>query len=104
MRRYFNRTAHIEEISVKILPVLVWATAVLVWLSVAINSTAHSCATEKLTYAQRQMIAIEFMCGPGQHWKGMSTFCGSQILDDAVVKDSDGSISADEEKDSKWWH
>lgn len=62
-----------------------------------------SCAPANLTYAQRQMIAIEFMCGPGQHWKGMSAFCGAQILDDAAVKDSDGIISTDDEKDSKWW-
>jgi hypothetical protein len=35
----------------------------------------------KLDYTQRQIVAIDFMCNPKQHWKGMKSFCGEQVLD-----------------------
>ena len=59
--------------------------ALLGWSAAAIAATLLAGATQQsrhdLSYAERQRIAIEFMCSPGQHWKGMSMFCGAQVLD-----------------------
>ena len=38
----------------------------------------------ELTLVEKQRIAIEYMCSPGQSWKGMKYFCGSQVMDGRV--------------------
>jgi hypothetical protein len=35
----------------------------------------------QLDHARRQAIAIDFMCAPQQHWKGVKMFCGQYPSD-----------------------
>lgn len=89
----------------KIVLVLMLSIGVYCCITDLIGAVPHgeSCPSVELTYAQRQMIAIDFMCGPGQHWKGMSAFCGAQILDGTVGGNSDGSV-LDAERSITWQH
>jgi len=52
------------------------ATGMLIGFSIGYAANHH-----RLSYAERQAIAIDFMCSPQQHWKGMKSFCGAQVLD-----------------------
>jgi hypothetical protein len=43
------------------------------------------CATlnkpHELTEFEKQRIAVQVLCGPGSHWKGMEAYCGSLPAD-----------------------
>jgi len=65
-----------------------WLATVWCWAALGMAlALAHQAQTAgRPSYAERQRIAVEFMCGPGQHWKGMSMFCGAQVLDGAAAE------------------
>lgn len=74
-----------EEVVDRMIPVAVLATCfgfIVGWAACGYVTRATPKYKELSAY-ERQVIAIEVLCGPAYHWKGTQVFCG-QIVADSV--------------------